>query len=163
MDTATDVTGTPVVAGGVTYIGADLDATTGHTWAIDVATGRVIWRFDEPFESPTIANGIGYSGSKSGAVTARELATGKELWRTTLQGIVRAPAVAQGIVYLPADGEHRVYALDAATGGPLWRFDLDSSNSCCIAVAKGSVFAGRAPGRVYSIGGDGSTVTPVLR
>ena len=162
VDTASDVTGTPAVASGVAYIGAGSDAKTGHSWAIDVATGRVIWRIDEPFGAPAIANGIGYSGSNPGAVTARELATGKELWRTTLQGVVRAPAVAQGIVYLPADGEHRVYALDATTGGRLWRFDVDGSNSSCIAVAKGSVFVGTSPGTVYSIGGDGSTVTPVL-
>jgi outer membrane protein assembly factor BamB len=54
-----------------------------------------------------------------------------------------------------------VYAVEASTGSRLWQFDVDGSNDCCIAVARGAVFAGTMSGSVYSIGGDGATIAAV--
>lgn len=160
LDTGQDLTQTAVLGDGIAYIGAAFGATTGHLRGVDVQTGRLLWQIDEPLQSPTLASGVAYSGGSDGLVTARDAATGIERWRIQLHGPTRPPAVVAGVVYVPADDEHRIYALDAATGGELWHFDLDGSNACCIAVAKGSVFVGTTPGTVYDIGGDGSNLTP---
>jgi outer membrane protein assembly factor BamB len=160
FDTGQDVTGTAVATDTAVYIGSGTEARTGHLWALDPATGGVLWKVDDPISTPAIADGIGYSVSGIGIVTARDLTTGIERWRIQLSGPVRAPALSQGILYLQADGHHQIFAIDAATGGELWHFDLDSSNVCCTAVAKGSVFVGTNNGTVYAIGGDGAALKP---
>ena len=110
---------------------------------------------DEPLFTPAVENGVGYSGSASGLITAFDTATGTIRWQETVEGTARPLAVADGVVYVPADAERRVYALDAQTGDELWRFELDAGIDCCIAVAHGSVFVGTRAGSVYAIGGDG--------
>src|SRR4029078_13657791 len=77
----------------------------------------------------------------------------------TTIGSPRHPmAIVGGVVYVPADEEHRVLALDAATGGELWALPVDGPIPCCVAVAKGSVFVGTTAGTLYSIGGDGAAL-----
>jgi len=155
VDTSDAPTGTAVVAGGIAWIGEPAGASVGRLWA--VRNGVVLWQVDRAM-SPSVAGSMAYAGSNIGVLSAREVATGAERWRFRARGIIRAPAIAGNMVYAPVDGEQRVYALDAATGGELWHFDLDSTNQCCIAVAKGLVFVGTSTGSVYALGGDGTAV-----
>ena len=90
-------------------------------------------------------------------MSAFDATTGEPLWTFPVDGYARPLAVADGVVYVPADTERRVYALDAATGTELWRFDVDSGIDCCVAVADGAVYVGTFLGGVYAIEGDGST------
>jgi len=160
LDTGTDALGTAVVAAGIVYIGAPSDSTAGHLWALDARSGAILWQLNNDLGAPAVAGHVAYTSNTLGLVAALDTATGRELWRFQVHGAPRAPAVAGGVVYVDADIEHRVYALDAATGGELWQFDVDSSNQCCIAVAKGSVFVATVTGSIYDIGGDGSVLTP---
>jgi outer membrane protein assembly factor BamB len=159
-DLGGDPTATAVVANGIVYVGPSADADHGQLWAIDAATGRVVWKIPERLYSPTVSAGLAISGSNIGFVTARDATTGAERWRFRARGIFRPPAVAGDIVYAPAEDERRVYALDLMTGAVLWQQSLDGPNQCCIAVAKGMVFVGTTTGSVYAIGGDGTTVVP---
>jgi outer membrane protein assembly factor BamB len=156
------LTGTPVVANGVAYIGSGGEAQrTQRLSAHDIVTGAVRWRANESLGSPVVVESVGYSASPVGTVAAVDLATGAVRWRSSFEGNVRAPAVAGGIVYLTADGERRIVALDRSTGSRLWSFDMDSANECCIAVARGLILVGTSAGQVYAIGGDGATLTPL--
>jgi outer membrane protein assembly factor BamB len=155
-----DMVGTPIVHNGVAYLGASPDAGNGMLVALDVATGTERWRLDENLLAPSISNGIGYTAGSAGAVVAIDLSSGRELWRTQFEGLVRAPAVAGDIVYITADNARQLAALDRHTGGVLWTYDVDGSNDCCIAVARGLVLAGTDRGTVYAIGGDGATLVP---
>ncbi|HEY8636414.1 MAG TPA: PQQ-binding-like beta-propeller repeat protein, partial [Candidatus Limnocylindrales bacterium] len=157
VDTGDAQTGTAVVAGGIAWIGEPAGASSGRLWAIDIRNGVVLWQVDRAM-SPSVAGPMAYAGSNIGVLSARDVATGAERWRFQGGGIIRAPAIAGNVVYAPVDGEQRVYALDAATGGELWQFDLDSTNQCCIAVAQGLVFVGTSTGSVYALGGDGIAV-----
>jgi len=163
VDVGADATGTPVVDGGVAYVGAGADATAGHLRAVDAATGRVLWTIAEPIGSPTVKDGIGYAQAPALAFeVAIDLRSGRELWRTKFPGgaTTRAAVITPGALFVPQDGEHRIYALDPATGLELWHFDLDGGNQCCVAVAKGSIFVGTEYGTVYRIDGDGATLSP---
>jgi outer membrane protein assembly factor BamB len=166
FDTGAESTGTPVVADGIAWIGAgfvEATGTPGRLHALDAKTGAPLWQKDEPFGSPTVADGVAYSSAPDlGVEGAFDEKTGAERWRTPFPrpGPTRASVVAGGVVFVPQDGEQRAYALDAATGGELWHFDLLSANQCCIAVAKGYVFVGTDGGEVFVIGGDGSTLNP---
>jgi outer membrane protein assembly factor BamB len=86
-------------------------------------------------------------------------ASGRELWRTPFQGTVRFPAVAGNVVYITAENVRLLAALDRATGGVLWTYEVDGSNQCCISVSRGLVFAATVRGTVYAIAGDGASPT----
>ena len=145
-----------MVVDGLAYVGASADDGAGRLWALDAATGTESWRIDQPIFSPAVADGIAYSGSDELGVFAIDTSTGELLWTFPVDGAARPLGVADGVVYVPADAEHRVYALDGATGAELWRFDVDSGIDCCIAVARRAVYVATLAGGVYSIGGDGS-------
>jgi outer membrane protein assembly factor BamB len=154
MPTGSTSTGTSVVADGVAYVGS-YDGIGGSLSAFDSATGRLVWNVAEPLWAPAVSNGVAYAGGE-GVLVALSASTGSELWRFELGGLVRAPTVADGIVYVPAEGEHRVYALEAASGRVLWTFDVDSQPVCCVVPAHGSAFVGTLNGGIYAIGSDGS-------
>ncbi len=153
-------TGTPAIADDVAYIGSGATTATAVMRGYDLRTGELRVATDEVAYSPTVIDGVGYTGGPLGVVSARDLASGVERWRTSFSGVVRAPAVAGNVLYVAADDERRVYALDLATGQELWHVPVDGSNWCCIAVARGIVIAGTRLGSIYAIGGDGTPVQP---
>ena len=61
-----------------------------------------------------------------------------------------APTVADGVVYVGAD-DHRVYALDAATGGELWNFATDDAVKSAPTVADGVVYVGSNDNHLYAL------------
>ena len=158
-DTGTDNVGTAVVADGVTFVGA-ADDPPGHLTALDARTGAVLWSDDEQLHSPAVADGVAIGGGPIGLVVAHDVQTGKELWRTPIADKTRPVAIADGVAYVAADTQHKVYALDAATGKELWWFDVDAGLDCCIAVADGAVFVGTGLGGVYAIGGSDDPAVP---
>jgi outer membrane protein assembly factor BamB len=159
-DTQGEDTGTAAVADGVAYVGVGTDATNGKLRAFDAKTGRLLWASDDDLvQLPSVGDGVAYAATTKGLVVAIDVATGATKWRLNLNGETRAPVIANGVLYLFAGLERRLYAVDAATGSRLWQLDLDATGNCCIAVAHGSVYAGLQDGSVYAIGGDGSTLT----
>ena len=127
--------------------------------AYRIKDGQEAWRIDRDVYAPSVADGVGYTGSGSGSVAAVDLATGRERWVAQFNGTVRAPVVAGDVVYVSADGEQRLVALDRATGGELWSLPVDGQNDCCLAVARGAIFVGTLTGSVYAVGGDGTKLT----
>ena len=113
-----------------------------------------MWSIDEELFTPAVSDGVAYSGSVAGSVTARDALTGDEHWRVQVGGIAYPSAVADGILYVPSDGDMRVYGPDATTGAELSRFDLDGNATDGLAIANGSVYVGTSSGSVYAIGGD---------
>jgi outer membrane protein assembly factor BamB len=154
VPTGSTSTGTTVVADGLVYAGSS-DGVAGSLSAFDSASGDFVWNVAEPLHAPAVSNGVAYTGGQD-ALVAVSASTGSELWRVELDGLVRAPTVADGIVYVPAEDEQRVYALEAASGRVLWTFDVDSQPQCCVVPAHGSAFVGTQFGGVYAIGTEGS-------
>jgi outer membrane protein assembly factor BamB len=154
VDTGPSQMGTAVATDGRVFLGGGDDLT-----AYDAATGAVNWRVAEPIQSPAISGGIAFSGSRGAGVSAHDETTGKKLWQFNVNGVTRPVGVANGIVYVPADDEHRVYALDAATGRELWHVDLDSGIDGSLALADGTVFVGTGAGGLYAFGAGASVST----
>ncbi|PSQ15347.1 cell shape-determining protein [Halobacteriales archaeon QS_8_69_73] len=86
--------------------------------------------------TPAIVDGVAYVGGYDGAVYALDVATGEPVWKTSrwqLGGAVAvgsSPAYWDGVLYLVAEYNHpgmdpsgAMWALDAATGRPLWHDD----------------------------------------
>jgi alcohol dehydrogenase (cytochrome c) len=90
---------------GLPYLGGlpdTVDATAGKAYgnmvAIDVATGKVKWRYrdDRPMMGGTLstAGGVVFSGNLEGEVLALDAKTGKVVWRFRAGGGVRGQPVA---------------------------------------------------------------------
>ncbi|MEA2675139.1 MAG: tripartite motif-containing protein 71, partial [Chloroflexota bacterium] len=159
-DLGTGVFGTAVVANGIVYIGAGSEESTGHLRAFDAASGNPLWDVPEGYGAPAVAGGIAYATIQPlGDVAAFDARTGRQLWHVKLPTSTRAPAVAAGVVYIPADSGQGVYAL-TSDGLELWQVPVDGHNGCCIAVAHGLVFVATDLGTLYIIGGDGKPVAP---
>jgi polyvinyl alcohol dehydrogenase (cytochrome) len=86
----------------------------GGSWAaLNQATGEVVWQVPDPGLDPlnpaapadtlgpvTVANGVLFAASMSGAMYAMEASTGKTLWTYQANGSVNAaPAIYQGALF----------------------------------------------------------------
>jgi outer membrane protein assembly factor BamB len=130
---------TPIVADGIAY-SQDL---TSNVKAIDIKTGQVKWtrNYNAIDEGPNgVALGYGrIYGATSDFAFALDKNTGAEVWRSQRltrnanEGIDMAPGVFDGTVYIstvPGNAKHFykgngvgvLWALDANTGKPKWKF-----------------------------------------
>ncbi len=134
---------------------------TGNVYAMDANTGEIFWnRFMQSgvVTSPAVANGKVYveftttTGAKAQvSLCAMDASSGTILWQFAPQGVSGyfPPAVSNDVVYAGAsiDGQGYIYAVDAVTGGMLWRSQLPvggSSQLTTPAVANGVVYLGFA-------------------
>lgn len=133
----------PIVVDGVIYATASLD----RVFAVDAASGRLLWQFDPHVRLGVMRNswaartnrgvavyrGKVYLGTGDCRLLALDAATGKELWSspvcldTTETGITGAPAIGGGKVYIGYNGgdtgvRGSLVAFDADTGKLAWRF-----------------------------------------
>jgi alcohol dehydrogenase (cytochrome c) len=142
-DTVDGLYSTPVVVDGVMYV------ITPSAWvyALDAATGRVIWQYRAPRSRPglagafgtvhrgvAVANGLVYFGANYNDLVALDQKTGKEIWRVSTDdasqcgcAITAAPLIAGNRVIVGGtggDSAHRGYltAFDAKTGRLAWRW-----------------------------------------
>jgi alcohol dehydrogenase (cytochrome c) len=132
----------PVVFNGVMYV------VNGHwTFALDVATGKQIWRTPVEYDRavlristsgaiyrgvPTLYNGKLYRTTLDAHLVALDMQTGKQLWKKAfanhLEGYkgVASPMIANGVLISgTSGGEHATRGFlvgwDPETGNELWR------------------------------------------
>jgi polyvinyl alcohol dehydrogenase (cytochrome) len=88
---------------------------------------------------PTEADGCVFTGTDIGGIVAVNAATGKIVWQKALNsgsgssafvgaGLIGAPAISNGIVYIgltASDGSYEL-ALDEATGATIWKTLIDN-------------------------------------
>lgn len=133
------LTGTPLVADGVVYIGD----WSGHVRALDAATGEERWATD--VDAYYIGGSVAlddehvFVGTFDARVVALDRATGDEVWTASIgdheqAAIFGSPLVVDGTVITgvasfelmtgnPAPSfRGHVVALDAATGDEVWRY-----------------------------------------
>lgn len=172
--TAGPVVSSPVVAGGVVYVGSD-DA---HLYAVDRATGALKWKFatgNLVRSTPAVANGVVYFGSYDGFFYALDAATGALRWKFETAGErkfearglhgyqprtqiipdfwdlwLSSPAVVDGIVYF-GSGDGNCYALDAASGRVKWKFATQGVVHSSPAVVDGTVYFGSWDTYLYAV------------
>jgi outer membrane protein assembly factor BamB len=140
-----DFASSPIVLNDTVYL-QDLDS---NVYALDHSTGKLEWQhtFNKPSVGP---NGIAYGyGRIYGATATNAFAldptTGKLLWsrkliRNNQEGIDMTPQVYDNTVlistvpgnassFYKGNGDGIVWALDAATGNPKWKFNTVSDGA----------------------------------
>jgi outer membrane protein assembly factor BamB len=162
VQTGGPVRSSPVVAGGVVYIGS----SDGAVYAIEARSGDIRWRRDlgsAVSSTPAVWNGLVIAAALDGRVFALRAADGRPAWtfrtsapRPLIWGFesgetwISSPAVAGGVVLIGSrDGN--VYALDATTGKERWRYGADARVYSSPAVAGNAVFVGAQDGTLHAI------------
>ena len=132
---------TPIVVDGVLYL------STSNSWvfALDGATGRMLWEYRFPLSKSVplygkqnrgvaVGRGRVFLGTADNHLVALDQATGQEVWRVNVEdsrqcgcNITGAPLVVKDMVITGVtggDSAHRGYltAFDAASGRMRWRF-----------------------------------------
>jgi outer membrane protein assembly factor BamB len=150
----------PVVAAGRLF----LSTFDGRFYALDVRTGRAVWRWNSNrcgWASPAIAGslviqtfigrtcGLDVPGT-DGEVVAFDRRTGAIRWRRTIAPTESSPLVANGLVYV-GDWSGRVTALDARTGATRWAYRTGGAVKSSAALAGGRIFIGSYDGHLYAL------------
>lgn len=144
MDSRRGLEATPVVVDGVMYT----TGTWSRVYALDAATGRLLWQYDPEVPRAHAVNlccdvvnrgvavwkGRIYAGTLDGRLIALDAATGAPVWsvvtvdRARPYSITGAPRVIDGKVIIGNGGAEfagvrgYVTAYDAADGRRVWRF-----------------------------------------
>ncbi len=151
FDVQGDVTGGPVVYGGIVYFGA----RSGSVYALNAVTGELLWDYstdDWVDAAPAVSSGAVYAASRDGGLYALDRLTGALLWRAELGGpSVSSPLILDGRVYagsgVPA---RKVRAFDALTGALLWERQAAQPVDSAPSTDGAAVYAGSNDGRVYA-------------
>jgi quinohemoprotein ethanol dehydrogenase len=143
IDSGMGIVSEPIVVDGVAYVSAPLSIV----YAVDAASGKLLWKFDPKIRLDLAINGS-YSARTNGGVAvwngkvyvgtgdcrliAIGAASGKQLWEAavcdaTQTGITGAPHVAKGKILMGYNGSDdgvrgSLVAYDADTGKEAWRF-----------------------------------------
>jgi len=143
IDSAMGIVSEPIVVDGVAYV----SAPQSRVYAVDAASGKLIWKFDPKVRLNQAVNGSYSARTNAGVavwegevfvgtgdcrLVAIDAASGKQLWESpvcepTQTGITGAPHVAKGKVFMGYNGSDdgvrgSMVAYDAETGKELWRF-----------------------------------------
>jgi outer membrane protein assembly factor BamB len=123
------VSGKTVVVGGSTigYDPAVLKGAKGEIVALDLASGRVLWRKDVKggvVSSVALSDGAAIATATDGKVRAYELSDGAPRWVYDAGTPMFAPpAVTKGVVYA-GDLRGVIHAIDLTSGAGRWKLDL---------------------------------------
>lgn len=153
------VIATTAFGNGLVYQTMIEGADNSYAYALDPATGEVVWRFAQEFNPgilpPVVGADLVYLPSADGSLYAVDAMTGEEAWRFDAGDNVDAsPALVGDTLYVaPRDGF--VYALDAASGVEIWRFAVEGPTVFGPTVSGGVAYAGTQFGYLYAIGGTG--------
>jgi outer membrane protein assembly factor BamB len=156
---------TIVVDNDVVYAG--LADQKGTVVAVDVASGKTVWRqplaSTEPLFSAFLVGGKGVvfagllrtlapnSGPNGGGLYALNAATGKPLWSVPVNGGVNAGPVVAGSVVYTGSSDGVVEAWQASTGNKVWSYTTPDPIASIAVVAGSRVYAGSG-NYVYSFG-----------
>jgi outer membrane protein assembly factor BamB len=168
------VISSPVVAGGVVYVGSN----DGNLYAVRRKGGAELWRYSTHgavTSSPAVADNAVYFSSDDGFVYALDAQSGALRWRFETGGerrfqapgihgikpsdqmmsdpfdmFVSSPAITGDTVYI-GSGDHNVYALNAKSGAVRWKFTTGNVVHATPALAGGIVFIGSWDRNFYAL------------
>ena len=148
--TGGEVSSSPVVAGGVVYVGS----ADKKLYALDAATGARIWSYATAgavYSSPAVSGGVVYVGSDDKKIYAINTADGTLRWSYLTGGKLATAAalVADGLVVMGSrDGN--VYALDQDTGTLEWSYNTWAVWGAA-AISGSTVYVGSDQSKVFAL------------
>lgn len=161
----TILTGSPVIVGGVAYVGTrdENDLRNNAIHAVDLRTGERLWQAktaDSVHGTPAVADGLVFAPNLNGTLQAFDARTGKLRWQrvpeqpappTRLRSYsYYSPAVFEGKVFWPYQTRHGkasrglLAAFDTKTGTTVWESPMSGATMSdgTPAIADGKVYVG---------------------
>lgn len=142
----------PLIIDGFAYVGSD----AGSIYAIDLESRAIRWKRSSAGGLRTYLAGARdlLIATQNGGVLRALDGSGETLWTKTLRAGEdwTEAAVDGGVVYAGASGND-FYALDAATGAQLWKYDdanSERSGWSAPVIADGVVYAGNRNRRMFA-------------
>ena len=164
----------PAVVGNTIYFGS----TDHFLYAVDLASGKQNWKFETGSgitSSPAVNDNTVLFTSYDGNFYALDATTGKLRWKFKTAGehrftakhihgsqpaaesmpdpydvFLSSPLVWHGAVYF-GSGDGNVYALDAATGAPRWKFQTNDVVHASPVIANDTLFIGSWDSWFYAL------------
>jgi outer membrane protein assembly factor BamB len=144
-----------------TYLCGDrlIACASTEMWALDRATGRVLWRSDVARGTSVVTPAGIARLAADGTLAVYDFESGQRVLRTRIAMRAGGP-VAGAVVSLPGlpklivvtEGEHHLVAIDLGTGEPVWRWSWASGRGATRGVPR----LKRAGKLVYFTCGDGA-------
>jgi outer membrane protein assembly factor BamB len=142
--------GIPAVAADPIPSVADMRAGSGPALEKGPAWGRKGALKVAAQDWPTLRGDMRRFGSTDAPLPAKL----KQAWATTVSTKVSSPVVAGGLVFVAVPGEHRVVALDAASGQLRWSFTAGGPVDSPPTIHDGLALFGSSDGWVYALTAD---------
>ncbi len=143
-------------------------ARDGFLYALNVFTGRQIWKFDHQvswvISTPAIYNKTVFTGSSDGHfVQAVDLLTGKEKWRFNTPGLVwSSPTISGDYLYF-GDGKGNLFQIESGSGKVSWKFKFSKWLLSSVIVYDDLLCFGCDDGNVYSLRGNKKPANELIK
>lgn len=159
------------ISDGRVYQAACLWKGACSLYAMDLASGKVLWSFDvvnrwpryQPASSPALALGNVFVGSPDGKLWCVDAKDGTPVWSTPLgrptaafsthfredNPVISSPVVSGNTVFV-GDLNGRFYAIEAKDGHVAWSYDIGTPIMSSPAVSGNMVFISALDGSVYA-------------
>ena len=150
VQTGDKVYSSPLVDGGVVYIGSN----DRYLYALDAETGAQRWRYateGSVTSSPRIADGTIFVGGQDGFLHAVDARTGERRWASDTGGPVHSsPAVAGGMVVV-GSRSNTLFGFDVRSGAEAWKFVRGDWFNSSPTIVDGTVYVGCRDHNVYGL------------
>lgn len=134
------IVSSPTVTDQIVYVGS----VDRCMYAFSIADGALLWRVrtrGPVLAPPLVYAGRVYFGSMDGGFRCLDAIGGELLWKLDTAPVSAAAAAAEGILYF-GDHSAAVWAVDVATGTPVWKAQLVGSIVAAPLLAFGKVIVG---------------------
>ncbi|MCC6943319.1 MAG: PQQ-binding-like beta-propeller repeat protein [Thermomicrobiales bacterium] len=154
FETGRRIRSSPVISGGVVYIGN----TDGQMYAFDATSSRVVWQVDAggSINSTALIAGdvvilAAADMAQPGAVVALDRATGVEVWRVPIGDQVSSDPLLYGEVLYVGSDDGFVYALNPEDGSEVWKVDTGAPVAFPAAIDDGALVVGNRAGTLLAL------------
>jgi outer membrane protein assembly factor BamB len=132
----------------------------GEPFALDVASGGLLWIESSDgggrhsFESPALSGGLLFHAGSGGEISARETATGLEVWRRELDSPASAGLLVAANGLIVATADQRLYRLDLDSGETLSTYELPGRPHGALQAAGERVVVVTEPNLILAVSAD---------
>jgi len=152
LETREPVHGTPVVADGIAYFGANDDFVR----AMNIATGEIVWQNvlrGDTLASPALVGGRVFTSDKVGFVESYDRESGELLWEVEIGNTVSASASFNSTADLMAMGSRYgpFVGFDPADGDVDWEFTAGNHILSTAAQYDDTYYVGSWDNKLYAV------------